>query len=621
MYQENLNAIKQLNPQLRDALDSLETQDYRTEPSRSQHLTLIYHNKADGQDYYIHSRFKPLEEAAKILKKANLNADHIIIFGLGLGYHLELVLAHKPKDTRVLLIEPELEIFKHSLKTLDWRQLFRREDFFYCLGPHMNMVAASVQQFLDLPVFDTLEWLELPSEARFLEPFFGAARREIDNEIKTQLYDFKTRVAEDSVVPRNILKNIKGILQTRPAKSLQNRFTGKPAIIVSAGPSLDKNILYLKKIDNRAVIICVDTALKPLLKRGIQPHFTVTADPSYKNYLHLQGTENRIDYFVVSDPGISAQVYDDFNPHIFSISLGKPILKMIEETIGEIGEVDAWGSVISLALSFAVYLGCNPVVFLGQDFAFSGMRNHCRGTSWEDTWLEYSRDLDLLQRREKQSITGIARTSEVPDIFNNTVMTSDRLMLYKNFLVKMVATYPDRRFINATEGGILAEIETKPFYRVLEEFIYPLESIDFCDLFNVPLIYAPHTKKRLTAFLKAKSGFFKKYLRKTNEITGKLEGAEHLSWDTASLLVQEAQKIKDQLYANVQNCELVEMWSQAPIFYFLKGYRKLEKKGFGESSQEEWVCLFRDYFTRLTPHVTGIIDSFDTGVKQLQGTR
>lgn len=621
MYQENLKALKQLNPRLREALDSLDSQDYRTEPSRSQHLTLVYRNKADNRDYYIHSKFKPRDEAARILQKANLNADHIIVFGLGLGYLLELVLAGKSQDTRVLLIEPQLEIFGHSLKTLDWRQLFHREDFFYCLGADMNMVAASVRQFLDVPVFDTLEWVELPSEVRFLGAFFDEARKEIDNEIKTLLYDFKTRVAEDSVVPRNILKNINGILHTRPVKSLQKRFAGKPAIIVSAGPSLDKNILFLKKIANRAVIICVDTALKPLLKRGIQPHFTVTADPSYKNYLHLQGTENRIGYFLVSDTGISSRVYDDFKRHMFSVSLGKPILKMIEESIGEIGEVEAWGSVISLALSFAIYMDCDPVVFLGQDFAFSGMRNHCRGTSWEDTWLEYSRDLDLMQRREKQSITGIARTSEVPDIYNNTAITSDRLLLYKNFLVKILAAYQGRRFINASEGGILTEIETMPFHRVLEEFIYSQEALDFESLFDIPLIYNTYNKKKLVAFFKAKSSFFKKYRRKTNEIAGKLEGAEHLSFDSASQLVRDAQKVKDQLYENIQNGEIVEMWSQAPIFFFLKGFSKLGKKRFDESSQKEWIHLFREYFTKLMPHVTGIIESFDSGVKQLHNNR
>jgi hypothetical protein len=617
-YEANLTWLQKQNPQLAQELSAVEEKNYRTEPSRSGLLTLVY--RFDGQDFYIHSKFKPEAEAEKLVQKIDPGANHIVLLGLGLGYHLQLLLHLKEPGTRVLLVEPGLEILKHSFKTLDWKALLTRDDFFYCFGPDLNMLSASIHQFLDMVAFDDIAWLELPAEVRFNRSYFSNAHDKIDKEIRTLLYDFKTRLAEDAVVPLNVLKNINGILGARPVKQLENRFPGKPGIIVSAGPSLDKNILYLKKVRDRAVIICVDTALKPLLKRGIHPHFTITADPSYKNYLHLQGTEEEIEYFLVVDTGVSTRVYDDFNDHIFSVSLGKPIVQMIEQNVGEIGELDAWGSVISLALSFALYIGLDPIVFMGQDFAFSGMRNHCRGTSWEEKWLEYSRDLGLLQRMEKQSISGITKITELPDIYGNPSMSSDRLLLYKNYLARFLTSIPGRRFINASEGGVLTEIEQQPLRQVMETFIYHSEPIDFSSLSRIPRMSNPRNRKQLHKFFKAKLGFFKKYRRKVEESLEKLEASDGLGTPALRALMDETERLKNQLYDNVQNGDLVEMWSQGPIYNFLRRSRKLEPPpaGFDEAYAGELVDLFRDYFQKLLPTLNSVISGFDIGIGSLQ---
>ena len=612
---ENLTFLQTVNAGLFGLVTTVKEQNYNTLRSKAGPLTLTYIQ--NNQSFFIHSRFNPEAEAEKMIQKTNLEADHFVVLGLGAGYHLEKLMQTKRRDSRVLLVEPDLELVKHSLKTMDWRQILNRGDFFYCFGPDLNTLAATVQNYIDVASFDKLGVVELASEVRFHEAFFTAARKTIDNEIKTLLYDFKTRLAEDALVPRNILKNISGLLHTRRIKDLENMFTGKPGLIVSAGPSLDKNILHLKKVNNRAVILCVDTALKPLLKKGIQPHFTVTADPSYKNYLHLQGTEDKLKYFLVAETGVSDRVFGDFAAHIFSVSLGKPIFRMIEENIGPIGEVEAWGSVISLALNTAIFMGLDPIVFLGQDFAFTDMRNHCRGTSWEDNWLEYTRDLALIQRKEKQSITGAAKIIETPDIHGNKTLTSERLMLYKNYLAKTLTTYTGKRFINATEGGIMREIETDSLRRVMKEFVFGGETIDFDALFKLRVIYNEQNKKQLLTFFKAKWGFFKKYKKKLEDKIPQLEKADDMPLYALAPLVHECEKVQRQLYDNVTNGDLVELWSQGPIYSFIKKSAKLKDQQLNETNGADFVLLFNNYFKSLVPVLSSIIESFDMAVQRL----
>ena len=83
---------------------------------------------------------------------------------------------------------------------------------------------------------------------------------------------------------KNLLLNMKDVISQRSINQLvevvQNiDKSGYPAVIVSAGPSLDKNIYELKKAEKRAFIIVVDTALKAALRAGITPDLTVCVDP------------------------------------------------------------------------------------------------------------------------------------------------------------------------------------------------------------------------------------------------------------------------------------------------------------------------------------------------------
>jgi hypothetical protein len=51
-------------------------------------------------------------------------------------------------------------------------------------------------------------------------------------------------------------------------------------VIVSAGPSLERNLHLLAEpgVRERVVIVAAQTMLKPLLRKGIKPHFVCALD-------------------------------------------------------------------------------------------------------------------------------------------------------------------------------------------------------------------------------------------------------------------------------------------------------------------------------------------------------
>lgn len=607
LLDENLACLGQRAPALARLLQAPAAGRCRLEPARNGQATLQYASAAGP--LYLHSKFDPGAEAARVVAGLDLASDHLVVFGLGLGYHLAPLLQAKPVPARVLLLEPDLEIVRACLQVLDWRRLLERPDFFPVFGPDLQAAVDAVPAFFQVVSGDTPRFVEWPAEGRIFRSFFDEARRVIENEIHTLVVDFSTRLAESDLVPRNVLKNAPALLATRPVRPLQRRFAGVPGFIVGAGPSLDANVLELQEVADRAVIVCVDTALKPLLARGIQPHFTVVADPSHKNYLHLQGTEKRLRHWLVAEPAVAAPVYRDFGERLFSVSIGRPMVRLIEENSRPLGEVDAWGSVISLAVGFSAWIGLDPVVFLGQDFAFTHMRNHCRHTSWEERWRESARELDDLQRREARSIRGNNRVSETRDVFGRPTLTSDRLQLYKNYLVRKLRAHPGVRYINASAGGCFTEIPWQPLDGVLAEHLANREPLDLAWLERVPPLGGAPERRRLRAFFAAKRDFFRSYRRQAAATAGGLAPQP-----TAAALA-EAERVHRKLYDNPQHGVIAESWSQAPIYHFLRRSRRLESNP--EAQPVERGALYRDYFASLDGALQGIGDGFAAATSAL----
>jgi len=618
LFKKNMSFFKDTLPEFYQILNEIELKNTKIGNSKKGDLTLTYN--ISGNDYYIHSKYDPVKESMKISENLSLDNDHIVLFGLGLGYLLNNIILKKQPFARILIVEPDIEIIKQSLNTLNWETLLKNKDLFFVIGTDLNELANRVHDFINITFFDKIDWVELSSEVRLLKPFFDRAKEVINSEVKTNLLDFKTLLAENYLVPRNIIGNLPFILKGRATANLKDKFKDHPGIIVSAGPSLDKNISYLKQIRNRAVIISVDTALKPLISKNIQPHFTAIADPSYKNYLHMQGMKDKIENFIIAETGISKQIYSDFYKSIFTASIGKPLVKIIEENSCEFGSFDAWGSVISFAMNFAVYTGLNPIVFVGQDFAFSDMRNHCRRTSWEEKQLVYSSNIEALQRMEINSIGGNRKIIEVKDIYGESTFTSERLQLYKNYLIREISKRKDKEFINASEGGILTELKNMTLKEVIKNYIYGKKEINIDEIRAIKYMEEYINKKKLVSFFNSKIKFYKNYKNKIKAVIESLQNRKKISDNDLLDKLKRAEEVKNILYSVRQNGDIVEMWSRAPIFHLLKKLKTVEmnNKFLDKNYLEESAKVYEEYFNSLEPVIIDIIDNFKSALKNIK---
>lgn len=170
----------------------------------------------------------------------------------------------------------------------------------------------------------------------------------------------------------NLLSNWR-TFQTLPSvDGLRNKFTGVPGILIGAGPSLDRRISALMELQHKAILFCVDSAYPTLLKAGIRPHFVgIVERPAclYEYFVPQMNKDSEPDghTLLLVAPFIA--------PEVISVHRG-PVLTMIRDLgimrwfYPDAHRFFPGASSSHQGLSFLNYIGCHPIVLMGNDLAY-----------------------------------------------------------------------------------------------------------------------------------------------------------------------------------------------------------------------------------------------------------
>ena len=172
----------------------------------------------------------------------------------------------------------------------------------------------------------------------------------------------------------NTLINVPTICSESDAARLSGLFKGRPAIVVAAGPSLDRNLTLLERHRDRVVLIAVDTAVRPLLSAGLEPDLIVSVDPSRANARHLIGLPALPRSWFVAEGSIDPRVFGRFEGRtfVYRVSDHHPWPWLASHGCAR-GHLHAWGSVLTTAFDWhgASEAGCDPIVFAAADLAYT----------------------------------------------------------------------------------------------------------------------------------------------------------------------------------------------------------------------------------------------------------
>lgn len=257
------------------------------------------------------------------------------------------------------------------------------------------------------------------------------------------------------------LRNLPVIEREADIAALDGAFAGRPAVIAAAGPSLDRALDTLQEYQDRVVVVAVDTTLRPLLAAGVRPHLVVAVDPNELNARHLAGVAHADGIWLAAEGSLHPSVFGSFGGRtfIFQVSDHQPWPWLKRAGITR-GSLRAWGSVVTSALDLGLRMGCNPIVFVGHDCAYTGGRPYCDNTIFHETWRAYLMDTcgevtaERIREQEGYMLHGRALVAAT-DINGDRVQTTGHLVSFRDWIVEQTTITRDRTFINATGAGLL----------------------------------------------------------------------------------------------------------------------------------------------------------------------
>ena len=239
-----------------------------------------------------------------------------------------------------------------------------------------------------------------------------------------------TLVLNSAKTMRNVAGNIGWYAASPSAERLKDRYKSCPAVIVSAGPSLRKNKHLLKGISDKAVLIAVQTTLQPLLEMGVEPHFVTSLDYHDICARFFEKLPPNLKTELVAEPKATDLVFQ-LNPGPLTVLGNEFAESLLREMNPRKTILPAGATVAHLAYYLAEHLGCDPIVFVGQDLAFSDGLCYVPGTSYEDVWApELSRHCTLEMKQWEQIVRDRPILRRVPDIEGRPTYTEERLFMY-----------------------------------------------------------------------------------------------------------------------------------------------------------------------------------------------
>jgi hypothetical protein len=87
-----------------------------------------------------------------------------------------------------------------------------------------------------------------------------------------------------------LIENLPSLLFEQPLARYKDVYRGKTAVIISAGPTLDRNLETIKKYRDRFVLFAVGTALKTLYANDIKPDFLCIIE-TYNSSRQVEGLD------------------------------------------------------------------------------------------------------------------------------------------------------------------------------------------------------------------------------------------------------------------------------------------------------------------------------------------
>ncbi|EGS6708241.1 motility associated factor glycosyltransferase family protein [Campylobacter jejuni] len=306
----------------------------------------------------------------------------ICIYGIGNALLIKNLAKHYK---HLFVFESEIELFILALSMIDLSEEL-------CSGKiylvDIEEERADIQLLILFDMKDMFEYLSLYEMfvnnvyyKKFYEDIWHRADNLCEKNIEVIVRNLNSSLHIAFECYSHLLQNIPSMLESIPLQRIlserKNKFEN--AIVVSAGPSLAKQLSLLKAYQEKAVIFCADGALSMLEKEGIIPDYVTNLDCRDLAMKFFQNKENKTSLNILSCATHPSLVHFLDNKSV--VLRDDPLYQSFN--LNDFGYIDTGTHVSHFSYTLALALGFKNIIMIGQDLAFDKDGNsHSKGFSY-----------------------------------------------------------------------------------------------------------------------------------------------------------------------------------------------------------------------------------------------
>ncbi|ELG6242516.1 motility associated factor glycosyltransferase family protein [Campylobacter jejuni] len=363
----------------------------------------------------------------------------ICIYGIGNALLIKNLAKHYK---HLFVFESEIELFILALSTIDLSEEL-------CSGKiylvDIKEERVDIQLLILFDMKDMFEYLSLYEMfvnnvyyKKFYEDIWHRADNLCEKNIEVIVRNLISNLNIGFECYSHLLQNIPSMLESIPFQRIlsQRKNQFENAIVVSAGPSLAKQLPLLKAYQDKVVIFCADGALSMLEKEGIVPDYVTNLDFTDLAMKFFQNKENKTSLNILSCATHPSLVCLLDNKSV--ILRDDPLYQRFN--LNDFGYIDTGTHVSHFSYTLALALGFKNIIMIGQDLAFDEEGNsHSKGFSYGEQFSEET----IVPTLQVQAYAG-----------KGEVLTHITWNDYRIKLEYLFACNDQKaKFYNATEGG------------------------------------------------------------------------------------------------------------------------------------------------------------------------
>ncbi|EOW1287422.1 motility associated factor glycosyltransferase family protein [Campylobacter jejuni] len=366
----------------------------------------------------------------------------VCIYGIGNALLIKNLAKHYK---HLFVFESEIELFILALSVIDLSEELKvyKVVLFDCVAKDLEIQIAMI--FDQQSILEYLSLYEIFISSHYYLKYYETSILSL-NELCIKSASVAIRNADITcflplLTHGQFLQNIPSMLESIPFQRIlsqrKNKFDN--AIVVSAGPSLTKQLSLLKAYQEKAVIFCADGALSMLEKKGIVPDYVTNLDFTDLAMKFFQNKENLKQSIIALECATHPNIVRSLKAENCMIVLRNKALYQ-RFNLNDFGYIDTGTHVSHFSYTLALALGFKNIIMIGQDLAFDEEGNsHSKG-------FDFGEKFSGEENIDKLKVTAYAGKGEV---LTHITWNDYRIKLEYLF----ACNDQKAKFYNATEGG------------------------------------------------------------------------------------------------------------------------------------------------------------------------